>query len=81
MAEETASAAEPVAPPPASAGRAASRTALWVHVAGWYGVAAILGAYFLTTHGKLDADGLRCGYNVRNYVTLRMLREIRAWVE
>jgi hypothetical protein len=26
--------------------------------------------------GKLDEAGLRCGYNVRNYVTLRMLREV-----
>lgn len=28
--------------------------------------------------GKLDDEGLRCGYNVRNYVTLRMLRQIHA---
>lgn len=28
--------------------------------------------------GKLDPEGLRCGYNVRNYITLRMLREIHA---
>ncbi len=28
--------------------------------------------------GRLDAEGLRCGYNARNYVTLRMLRQIHA---
>ena len=55
MAEETASAPAAAAPPP-QAVRGAPRTALWVHVAGWYGVAAILGAYFLTTHDLLDAD-------------------------
>ncbi len=26
--------------------------------------------------GRLDAEGLRCGYNVRNYVTLRMLKQV-----
>ncbi len=26
--------------------------------------------------GKLDEDGLQCGYNVRNYVSLKMLRQV-----
>ena len=26
--------------------------------------------------GKLDAQGLQCGYNLRNYLTLRMLRQL-----
>ncbi len=31
---------------------------LWITLAGWYGVAALLGAYFLTTHGYIEQDGL-----------------------
>jgi hypothetical protein len=27
--------------------------------------------------GQLDADGLECGFNVRNYVTLRMLKQVK----
>jgi len=30
--------------------------------------------------GKLDADGLQCGYNVRSYVSLRMLQQVVAAV-
>jgi hypothetical protein len=30
---------------------------------------------------RLDADGLQCGFNVRNYVTLRMLKQIKEHLE
>lgn len=33
-------------------------------------------SYFARGAGVLDARGLRCGYNVRNYVTMKMLAEI-----
>jgi lysophospholipase L1-like esterase len=33
-------------------------------------------SYFARGPGVMDAQGLRCGYNVRNYVTMRMLAQV-----
>jgi lysophospholipase L1-like esterase len=41
---------------------------------GWDGVHPTA---FTEGAGKLTSDGLECGFNVRNYVTLRMLKQIK----
>ena len=48
--------------------------ALVNHGVGWDGVHPTA---FEDGAGKLTSDGLECGYNVRNYVTLRMLKQVK----
>lgn len=38
-------------------------------------------SHFAEGSGHLTAAGLRCGYNVRNYLTLRMLRQVKETLE
>ena len=46
---------------------------LWVSAIGWYGVLAIFGAYYLSSLGKIDQEGLYQTLNATGAIGLAIL--------